>query len=147
MIFTNSECIGCNKCIRSCPAELANVAEGERIEVNADACISCGGCFDNCRHGARDYEDDTEMFLSDIEKGKKYSVIVAPAFIANYPKEYKKIFGYLKKKGVVEIYRGWARQRQNMLFSGASWQTGRCRRPLPSSSGRSGGCLTHPDRS
>lgn len=104
MIFTNSECIGCNKCIRSCPAELANVAEGERIEVNADACISCGGCFDNCRHGARDYEDDTEMFLSDIEKGKKYSVIVAPAFIANYPKEYKRIFGYLKKKGVVEIY-------------------------------------------
>ena len=45
MVFTNSECIGCNKCIRSCPAELANVAEGERIEVNADACISCGGCF------------------------------------------------------------------------------------------------------
>ena len=104
MVFTNSECIGCNKCIRSCPAALANVAEGERIEVNADACISCGGCFDNCRHGARDYEDDTEMFLSDIEKGKKYSVIVAPAFIANYPKEYKRIFGYLKKKGVVEIY-------------------------------------------
>lgn len=103
MVFTNSECIGCNKCIRSCPAELANVAEGERIEVNADACISCGGCFDNCRHGARDYEDDTQMFLSDIEKGKKYSVIVAPAFIANYPKEYKKIFGYLKKKGVVEF--------------------------------------------
>ena len=27
MVFTNSECIGCNKCIRSCPAELANVAE------------------------------------------------------------------------------------------------------------------------
>ena len=104
MVFTNSECIGCNKCIRSCPAALANVAEGERIEVNADACISCGSCFDNCRHGARDYEDDTEMFLSDIEKGKKYSVIVAPAFIANYPEEYKRIFGYLKKKGVVEIY-------------------------------------------
>lgn len=47
--------------------------------------------FDNCRHGARDYEDDTEKFLSDIEKGKKYSVIVAPAFIVNYPEEYKRI--------------------------------------------------------
>ena len=29
--------------------------------------------------------------------------MIAPAFIANYPKEYKKILGYLKSKGVNRI--------------------------------------------
>lgn len=48
--------------------------------------------------------NDTERFFSDLAGGKKISVIVAPAFIANYPKEYKKILGYLKEKGVNHIY-------------------------------------------
>jgi iron only hydrogenase large subunit-like protein len=104
MIYTNSNCIGCNKCIRSCPAITANVANEGRIEVNPDMCISCGTCFDHCHHNARDYDDDTESFLVDLKSGKKYSVIVAPAFIANYPKEYRKIFGYLKSLGVLHIY-------------------------------------------
>lgn len=104
MVFTNENCIGCNKCIRSCPAITANIAEDGRIEVDADMCISCGACFDNCEHGARDYEDDTKVFLADLQAGKKYSVIVAPAFIANYPNDYKKIFGYLKSLGVQHIY-------------------------------------------
>lgn len=104
MIYTNEKCIGCNKCIRSCPSVIANVAVEGRIEVNPDVCIACGACFDHCEHGARDFLDDTEAFLADLKAGKKYSVIVAPAFIANYPKEYKKIFGYLKALGVQHIY-------------------------------------------
>jgi len=67
-------------------------------------CIQCGACFDNCHHGARNFEDDTEKFLADLREGKKLSVIVAPAFIANYPNEYKKIYGYLKSLGVAHIY-------------------------------------------
>lgn len=104
MVYTNNNCIGCNKCIGSCPALLANVASIGHINVNPDACIECGDCFDVCKHEARDYIDDTDIFLADLKKGKKYSVIVAPAFIANYPKDYKKIFGYLKQLGVVDIY-------------------------------------------
>lgn len=104
MIFTNDDCINCNKCIKTCPVLLANVAANNRIEVNSDVCIGCGACFDNCTHNAREYEDDTEAFLADLKKGKKYSVIVAPAFLSNYPREYKKIFGYLKSLGVVGIY-------------------------------------------
>ena len=104
MIFTNDKCVGCNKCIRSCPTLLANVAHNERIDVNADMCIECGACFDNCRHEARDFEDDTVKFLNDLKVGKKLSVIVAPAFIANYPTTYKKIYGYLKSLGVAHIY-------------------------------------------
>lgn len=104
MIFTNNNCIGCNKCIRSCPALLANETTDDKIKVNPDMCVLCGACLDNCKHSARDYEDDTDKFLSDLKNGSRYSVIVAPAFIANYPNEYKKIFGYLKAIGVQHIY-------------------------------------------
>lgn len=104
MVFTNEKCVGCNKCIRSCPALTANVAEEGKINVDEKMCIQCGACFDNCMHEARDFDDDTAKFLDDLKKGKKLSVIVAPAFIANYPKEYKKIYGYLKSLGVAHIY-------------------------------------------
>ena len=104
MVFTNENCIGCNKCIRSCPAITANVAGDGRIEVHEEMCIACGACFDHCQHNARDFFDDTEVFLNDLKAGKKYTVIVAPAFIANYPKVYKKVFGYLKSLGVQHIY-------------------------------------------
>lgn len=104
MVFTNEKCVGCNKCIRSCPVLIANVAEDDKIDVNADMCIQCGACFDSCMHKARDFDDDTAKFLSDLKSGKKFSVIVAPAFVANYPKEYKKIYGYLKSLGVAHIY-------------------------------------------
>lgn len=36
MVFTNEKCVGCNKCIRSCPVLTANVAEDEKINVNED---------------------------------------------------------------------------------------------------------------
>lgn len=104
MVFTNEKCVGCNKCIRSCPVLTANVAEEGKINVDEKMCIQCGACFDSCMHDARDFDDDTTEFLSDLKKGKKFSVIVAPAFIANYPKEYKRIYGYLKSLGVEHIY-------------------------------------------
>lgn len=104
MVFTNDNCVGCNKCIRSCPVLTANVAENGRINVKDEFCIQCGACFDSCHHEARDFEDDTNSFLADLEKGKKLSVIVAPAFVANYPKIYKKVYGYLKSLGVAHIY-------------------------------------------
>lgn len=104
MVFTNDKCVGCNKCIRTCPVLTANVAENGRIDVDESMCIQCGACFDSCHHGARDFEDDTQVFLADLRAGKQLSIIVAPAFIANYPKTYKKIYGYLKSLGVAHIY-------------------------------------------
>ena len=82
----------------------ANVAGEGKITVAEEMCIQCGACFDNCHHAARDYEDDTEIFLTELKAGKSLSVIVAPAFIANYPKVYKKVYGYLKQLGVKHIY-------------------------------------------
>ena len=104
MIFTNNKCIGCDRCLRECPSLLANKALGDRIDVNSEMCIQCGYCFDNCKHSARDYEDDTDKFLKDLRNGRNISVIVAPAFASNYPNDYKKILGYLKSLGVKHLY-------------------------------------------
>lgn len=104
MIFTNEDCVGCNKCIRSCPTLIANCSKNSSIEVDSDACIKCGACIEACQHSAREYDDDTERFLADLKSGKKISLLVAPAFVANYPEDYKKIFGYLVSLGVVNIY-------------------------------------------
>lgn len=107
-IFTNDSCVGCNKCISVCPAILANRAEADgdvsKIVVDGDACVQCGSCFDACGHGARDFLDDTDTFFDDLRSGKKISVIIAPAFLANYPNEYGRVLGYLKQKGVNHIY-------------------------------------------
>ncbi len=107
LVYTNDNCIGCNKCISVCPVITANTAVEENgktvIHVNPDNCIGCGACFDACEHGARSFYDDTEEFFEDLKKGEKISVLLAPAFAANYPNEYKRILGGLKKLGVNRI--------------------------------------------
>ncbi|MCR4806940.1 MAG: 4Fe-4S binding protein [Lachnospiraceae bacterium] len=104
LVKTNDKCIGCNRCIRACPSRGANVAvekdRGNVIEVAEEKCIACGACIDVCEHGAREYTDDVDRFFDDLKKGEKISVLIAPAFLANYPNEYEKYLGMLKKLGV-----------------------------------------------
>ncbi|MCR4762745.1 MAG: 4Fe-4S dicluster domain-containing protein [Lachnospiraceae bacterium] len=104
LVRTNGNCIGCNKCIRACSSMGANVAveqgRGNVIDVDPDRCIACGACLDACEHDAREYVDDVEQFFEDLKKGVKISVLIAPAFLANYPREYEKYLGMLKKSGV-----------------------------------------------
>ncbi len=104
LIRTNDNCIGCNKCIRTCPSVGANVAvekdRGNFIEVVPEKCIACGACIDACEHHAREYLDDVEPFFEALKRGEKISVLIAPAFLANYPNDYTKYLGMLKKLGV-----------------------------------------------
>lgn len=106
-VQTNEHCVGCNRCISVCPVLNANVTvmteKGPRIDVNQAACVNCGACFDACDHHARIYEDDTERFFADLAAGKKISILLAPAFLANYPKEYGSVLGGLKRAGVNRI--------------------------------------------
>lgn len=104
LVYTNDNCTGCNKCVRVCPTLISNIAMEGKIWVNRESCVACGACLDACGHGARTFNDDTEKFFSDLAGGKQISVIVAPAFLANYPKEYKKVLGYLKSLGVNHVY-------------------------------------------
>lgn len=107
LIYTNDNCIGCNKCIRVCSCVGANIAvtaeDKNRIDVDSSKCIACGACFDVCEHKARAFHDDTEAFFEALGRGEKISVLVAPAFKANYYDSYEKILGGLKKSGVNHI--------------------------------------------
>lgn len=107
LVFTNDNCVGCNKCISVCPVLTANhavIENGEnRIVVDGKQCVACGACFDACAHEARSFNDDTERFFEDLKKGEKISLLLAPAFLANYPREYGSVLGGLKKLGVNRI--------------------------------------------
>lgn len=107
LIFTDDKCTGCNRCISACPVLGANIAVKENgkncVMVDGDACVHCGSCIDACGHDARNFKDDTDDFFSALEKGERISILVAPAFIANYPKQYNQVLGYLKSLGVNRI--------------------------------------------
>lgn len=105
LVKTNNNCVGCNKCIGVCSCMGAMVAskgdDGNNIiEVDGSKCIACGACFDACEHDAREYTDDTVAFFDALKRGESISILIAPAFLANYPNEYESILGGLKNLGV-----------------------------------------------
>jgi len=104
----NDFCTGCNRCVRECPMETANITyqdndEKLKVRIDHERCILCGRCITACKHNARYYADDTERFFEDLIKGEEISVITAPAIRTNIP-EYKRLFTYLKQLGIKKIY-------------------------------------------
>ena len=107
LIYTNDNCIGCNRCIMSCPVPGANKSvskDGKNIiVVDPEKCIHCGNCLNECRHHAREYLDDTSEFLKDLGK-KKITLLLAPSFFLLYPDSAGKIINYLIEKGATTAY-------------------------------------------
>ncbi len=108
IIIVNPEkCVGCNACVRTCPAPEANITKlldnGSFVTtVNPKKCICCGECVRNCQHGARDYKDDTETYMNIIKK-QKTALLVTPAIKTVFPKKWKSILTYFKNQGV-DVY-------------------------------------------
>lgn len=98
-----NKCTGCNKCILECPIKYANISYIEdnqkKIKIEPSRCLHCGHCTEICDHKARNYHDDTEQFFQDLANGEQISVIAAPSIKFNI-ENYKKLFGYLKSRGV-----------------------------------------------
>lgn len=97
------KCVGCNACVRTCPAPEANITrqlnDGRFVTtVNDRYCIACGECVRNCSHGARDYNDDTEEAL-EMMKTQRMVVIAAPAIKTVYPNTWKNILTWFRNKG------------------------------------------------
>jgi NAD-dependent dihydropyrimidine dehydrogenase PreA subunit len=109
LIKTNIHtCVGCNKCMRICPVDTANIAYMDRhgrIKVRTDntKCLACGACISVCHRRARYYLDDTERFFKDLQDGKQISLLVLPSFATNFP-DYKIVINYLREMGVNMIY-------------------------------------------
>ncbi len=107
LIFTNDNCVGCNRCVRVCSSFGASISnsgpKNSSISINSERCIVCGACIDVCAHGARHYIDSTSQFLEDLANRESITVLVAPSFEAKYPTEYARVFATLRKLGVRRI--------------------------------------------
>lgn len=103
VIVDPEKCIGCSSCVRACPVPAANRAEDNVIHVNDDECIRCGECIKSCPHGARDYIDDIDDFLSIVKK-QRVSLIVAPAIKSAFDGYWRHVLQWLRDRGVHEIY-------------------------------------------
>lgn len=102
------KCVNCHRCISVCPVKYCNNGSGDAVTVNNTTCIQCGRCVDACIHGARFYNDDLEFFL--MKPHDNLVFISAPAHIASWGHEYKKIIHflkhYLKAKKVYDVSYG-----------------------------------------
>lgn len=103
IIVKPERCVGCNSCVRCCPAPEANIVrqldDGRFItSVNPDRCIACGECVRECQHEARDYIDDIEECMSHMAK-EKFIILVSPAIKAVLPDKWKSVLEWFKVQG------------------------------------------------
>ncbi len=109
LVQTNLEkCVGCNRCVRECPIERANLSylddEGNiKVKVDAAQCIACGACISVCAHGARVYADDTDLFFDALASGRRVTLLAAPSLKTNFP-EWRRLLAWLRRRGVANIY-------------------------------------------
>lgn len=106
--FDYDKCVGCNTCVRVCPAPEANSVsvrpDGSiSIIVNDDKCIKCGKCAKVCDHHARGYTDDTERFLDDLKNGVPIIIIAAPAIKVAFDGSWRHVLTQLRKMGAAKI--------------------------------------------
>ncbi|MBR1749742.1 MAG: 4Fe-4S binding protein [Ruminococcus sp.] len=105
IVVKPEKCVGCNSCVRTCPAPEANITkmldDGRFVTtVNPEKCIACGECVRNCTHGARDYIDDTETCMARLSR-EKIIVLATPAIKTVFPTKWKGILDYFRSKGAL----------------------------------------------
>lgn len=103
-----NKCVGCNACVRACPAGDANIARTDEngkliISIDDNRCIKCGACISACSHSARSFTDNTEEFFEYLDSGKDFAIIMAPAFRVAFTENWESILFWLRSKGA-KIY-------------------------------------------
>ena len=51
-VINADECVGCGICVDECPQGVLEVPDGVAEPVNEDNCIACGDCVEACPMGA-----------------------------------------------------------------------------------------------
>ena len=107
-IFTNNNCIACNKCIAECNIFGTNIPVNNngktQIVINSSKCVDCGLCLRSCPHDAREFKDDTDAFFDALSQGEKITVILSPTFETFYTEQFPTLLAYLHSLGVNAIY-------------------------------------------
>lgn len=103
------KCVGCNACVKVCPAGDANIAHTDkdgtlRIQIDEKKCIKCGECIKACSHNARYFEDDIKPFMKDLEEGKEIAILAAPAIKIAFDGNWRHVLQWLRNRGVKAIY-------------------------------------------
>lgn len=103
------KCVGCNACVRVCPAGDANIAHMDengvlRIKIDDSKCIKCGACIKACSHHARYFEDDIDQFLADLKSGREIAIIAAPAIKIAFDGNWRHALQWLRNQGIKKIY-------------------------------------------
>ena len=97
-------CVNCHMCISVCPVKVCIDGSKDYVEIDHNLCIGCGSCIAVCTHDARHSNDDLHPFLDACANGEKIFAIAAPAIVANFPDNYKNVFGWLKSLGVSAFF-------------------------------------------
>lgn len=103
------ECVGCNACVRVCPAGDANIAHIDengnlRIQIDDAKCIKCGACINACSHNARYFVDDISQFIDDLKSGREIAMIAAPAIKIAFDGNWRHVLQWLRNQGGKAIY-------------------------------------------
>lgn len=76
--FDPEKCIGCNLCVRDCPAyaiKITNIGTKEekkfQLTYDMDHCIFCAQCVDSCRKGALSMTQNVELAAFDRKSLKE----------------------------------------------------------------------------
>ena len=110
IIYTDEGCVGCNKCVHTCPTIGANVStriSNKICSVVSDKdCIHCGRCVTDCAHKARHFKDDTEEVLKALSEGEEIYALIDPTVYLAFCDNYANVFGYLMSLGIKGILDG-----------------------------------------
>ena len=94
-------CMGCSRCMKSCPTEALRVRNG-KATLLPNRCIDCGNCFKVCPVKAIYIKQDD---FNDIFKFKHRVALVPAVFMGQFPDDItvSRIYSILKELGFTHV--------------------------------------------